>query len=120
MISKEKYVNVQKKEIKQLFRKATGFCSWGEYEQGYKLRDNNAKTGIEYYLNEFKQNHVSIDEKILFKVNYNHLFKIIREIIDESYFLYYEINGTFREDKYKPSERNAIADKKYKEFIKCL
>ncbi len=112
-----KDIFIQKKEIKLLFRNATGFCAWGEYERGYKLRDISARAGIDYYLSEFKNNHKSIDKKILLKIKYNHLFKVIREIIDKSYYLYYEVNGTFREDKFKASERNEIADKYFKEFI---
>ena len=110
-------VFIQKNEIKQLFRKATGFCSWGDYEQGYKLRDNSAKIGIDYYLNELKKDHNPIDKIRLLEISYDHLFKVIRKIIDESYYLYYEVNGTFREDKFKASERNEIADKYFNELM---
>ena len=112
-----KDVFIQKKEIKQLFRKATGFCAWGEYELGYKLRDNSARSGIDYYLSEFKKDNKTIDKKQLLKISYGHLFKVIRKLIDESYYLYYEVNGTFRKNKFKSFERNEIADKYFKEFI---
>lgn len=100
-----------------MFRKATGFCSWGEYERGCKLRDNHAKAGIDYYFTESKRNYKLIDKKLLLKINYDHLLEMIREIINESYYLYYEVNGTFREDKFKASERNEIADNYFNKII---
>ncbi len=117
MKKKPQVVLMHKKEIKELFRKSTGFCAWDMYEKGYKIRDNHAKAGIDYYLSTFKKERKAIDKKKLLNISYNHLFKAIREIIDESYYLYYEVNGMFREDKFKVSERNEIADKKYNDFI---
>ncbi len=121
MKNKSKHVAITKSQLKKMFHQATGFCSWGEYERGDMLRDRYAMAGIDYCLNEFKiQNKKHIKKNDFIKLEYGGLFKAIRDVIDKSYFLYYNANGTFREDRYKASEINDIADDACKQFLAGL
>lgn len=101
-------VILSKKELKILFRKATEFCQWDEYEKGYKYRDNKTTLGIKDFVAKTLNNNLQSRNKL--EVHYNQLHKAIREVIDESYLFYYNINGTFKARKAKSEERNKFAD----------
>lgn len=113
-------IKLTKKEIKILFRSATGFCKWDEYERGYKIRNNNVTLGIDFFILQIVNIRNDSSKNTLIDIDYKKLYSAIRKVVDESYLLYYNINGTFREDKVKVTEKNVIADSLYTKFLKSL
>ena len=121
MSKKNRKIFLSRKELRKLFRKATGFCMWDEYERGYDLRDSAASSGVNYYLNEFEKTRKASGKKDkLHEIDIDHLIKTVRSVIDLSYSLYYNFNGTFREDKFSADEKNGIADRVYREFVELM
>lgn len=117
-LSSKTIVQITKRDIKKLFRMATEFCEWDEYEKGYKYRDNKTIIGIKEFLELILSKEVQSRNKL--EVHYNQLHKAIREVIDESYLFYYNINGTFKERKAKVEERNKFADSLSEKFLNSL
>lgn len=118
-----RYLELTKSELKKLFREATSFCKWDEYERGYKIRDKNAALGMDYFLNKTidKRGKLVVNSKDnLIRVDYKKLRNAVREVIDESYLLYYNINGTFRKYNARIDERNKTADSLYLKFLGSL
>ncbi len=114
----EKLVHISKRDIKKLFRLATEYCQWDEYEKGDKYRDNKTSLGLKEFLEQNLNTKVQSRNKL--KVHYNQLHKAIRNVIDESYLFYYNINGTFKVKKAKVEERNKFADSLSGKFVNSL
>ena len=117
---KPKTVVLTKSGLIKLLRKATGFCQWDEYEKGYKLRDKQTILGVDYFIDSLKNEKSDYRRErreIYYEIKYTKLYKVIREIIDDSYWLYYNANGTFRKDKCTSAEKNEIANRFYKELV---
>lgn len=113
---KDREISLSKSEIKKLLKNATGFCKWDDFEKGFIIRDKNAQYGLDSFLIELKNSSHGLHSNNIV-LHYNNLLSAVRAVIDESYYLYYDLNGTFRADKFKNSECNEIVNRIFKKFI---
>ena len=63
----EKLVHISKRDIKKLFRLATEFCQWDEYEKGDKYRDNKTSLGLKEFLEQNLNTKVQSRNKLKVK-----------------------------------------------------